>query len=107
MSWESVLLFDLQTELRGVLLRLRPGLPTDSLHLGKVEGGIFSFDHTSVAGVIDGVVSGPPCPPFSSIGLGGSEEDVRSRVYLRVLDWVIHFATTLPARNGGSRCGGL
>ena len=78
-SWESDLIFDLRPELLNVLLRLHPGLQTN-MHIGQFEGDILSFDYTSVAGVIDGVVSGPPCPPWSSIGLGGSEADVRSRV---------------------------
>ena len=35
---------------------------------------------------VDLIISGPPCPPWSSIGQRGSAEDVRARIFERVIE---------------------
>ena len=40
----------------------------------------------------DLLVTGPPCPPFSSIGKGGLFSDPRSKVFMAVLRWIRHLA---------------
>ena len=36
------------------------------------------------------LLSGPPCPPWAGNGCKGSEKDVRSHVYSRILQWICH-----------------
>ena len=37
---------------------------------------------------IDGLISGPPCPPVSSIGQRKVDKDARTTVFMKVLDWI-------------------
>ena len=46
--------------------------------------------------VADCLISGPPCPPWASIGLRKSRADPRSDVFLAVVSWVEHHARTNP-----------
>lgn len=52
-------------------------------------GDILSFDVASMTRV-DFLVSGPPCPPFSSIGARGLYLDVREQVFLKVTEMIEH-----------------
>ena len=37
----------------------------------------------------DGLISGPPCPPVSTIGVRLGEADARAEVFYVVLRWVV------------------
>ena len=40
----------------------------------------------------DGLISGPPCPPWSTSGTQGGASDPRARVFDRVIQWIIELA---------------
>ena len=42
----------------------------------------------------DGLVSGPPCPPWSAMGSRRGSRDARARVLKRVLEWITFLAAT-------------
>ena len=52
-------------------------------------GDILAFDVASMARV-DFLVSGPPCPPFSSIGARGAHLDIREKVFKKVTEMIKH-----------------
>ena len=61
------------------------------IDLGGTVGGIgwggdvLSYDISS-AERVDFVITGPPCPPFSAIGLRGAALDSRELVFRKVTD---------------------
>ena len=65
------------------------------IDLGSTVGGIgwggdfLSYDISSMERV-DFVITGPPCPPFSSIGLRGAALDSRELVFRKVTDCIVH-----------------
>ena len=48
--------------------------------LGQIEGDLVAADAHAWERV-DGVVAGPPCPPWSNCGKHGSWTDTRARVF--------------------------
>ena len=52
-------------------------------------GDILSYDISAMERV-DFVITGPPCPPFSAIGLRGAELDSRELVFQKVTDCIVH-----------------
>ena len=58
------------------------GLGGPGIGLGR-RGDILNVDVTAWERV-DFVMSGPPCPPWSSIGLRRQSQDIRSKVFLQV-----------------------
>ena len=78
--------YDILSYLAGPLTALHGDI--DHFHLGSIDGDILLADITSWDRV-DGVVAGPPCPPWSLIGKRGSWNDVRSRVWWKVTDILI------------------
>ena len=65
----------------------------DNLFFGRT-GQCVHHGHNDACNV-PCIVSGPPCPPWSNIGLRGGDEDIRSSVFWTVCDHVIN-----AARNG-------
>ncbi|MCP4242075.1 MAG: DNA cytosine methyltransferase, partial [bacterium] len=62
-----------------------------NVHVGPESGDILRV----VAGTVppaDALFSGPPCPPWSAIGRRGARDDVRSKVFDRVVEWIIELA---------------
>ena len=57
------------------------------LHLGRDAGDVLR-PHLSSLPDADGLIAGPPCPPFSCMGSGGGWDDKRSEAFLRILDWI-------------------
>ena len=57
------------------------------IHLGTC-GDILAADIASWHRV-DGVVSGPPCPPWSSQGLQQGWDDIRAQVFMKVTDVIV------------------
>ena len=91
LSWETAGDWDVNPALRSTLLRLsrKPEL----LHVGPRTGDVLSVDIGSLDLSTDGIVAGPPCPPFSSIGKRLAELDSRSSVFVTVCAWILHLST--------------
>ena len=43
------------------------GVASTNIHLGCVEGNILKIDVTALS-MVDFIISGPPCPPWSTLG---------------------------------------
>ena len=58
-----------------------------NFHCGPRDGDICSVNPKSLPDA-EGLISGPPCPPFSSIGKIGGWQDPRGKILLRILKWL-------------------
>lgn len=56
----------------------------ENFHIGRDDGDILKITMKSLAPV-DVILSGPPCPPWSRLGRRQELEDVRARVFERVI----------------------
>ena len=70
------------------------------LHVGPLSGDLLRvpvrcFRHANV------VVAGPPCPPWSSLGVQESFKDPRAEVFLKVVDIIVHLAKQQRHRSCG------
>ena len=88
--WESVGDWDFNIALLRTLEKLTAN--HNSLHIGAIAGNILSVDVHSLDLGTDGIVSGPPCPPFSSLGKRLCELDARSSVFVAVCHWILYLA---------------
>ena len=61
------------------------------LHIGRA-GDVLQVRLADLDLSADGIISGPPCPPWSSMGKRLREMDSRSCVFLTVCAWIIHCA---------------
>lgn len=80
--------YDIDESLRAPLAALHGDAVADGFQLGRPNGDILTVDVTDWERV-DLVVSGPPCPPWSAIGLRGSKQDVREVVFQQVTNIVV------------------
>ena len=87
---EPTHLYDLREHLRPALLRLHGESAAGRLHLGPTAGNILELDPSKMAPV-DGIVAGPPCPPWSAIGLRLGQDDGRAAVFSHVVEMIIEF----------------
>ena len=78
--------YDILSYLAGPLTALHGDI--DHFHLGNIDGDILLADITTWDRV-DGIVAGPPCPPWSRIGRRASWNDVRSKVWWKVTDILV------------------
>ena len=78
--------YDTEIGLLGPITDLH-GPDATGIHLGPC-GDILAAD-ISLWNRVDGVVSGPPCPPWSTIGLQCGWSDVRAQVFLKVTDIIV------------------
>ena len=62
------------------------------LHVGRSRGDVIMVPLTDLDLSADGLVSGPPCPPFSDCGRRLIEQDCRSSVFFCILLWIIHLS---------------
>lgn len=85
---EPTHLYDLREHLRPALLRLYGEGAAGRLHLGSAAGNILELDPSKMAPV-DGIIAGPPCPPWSSIGLRQGQDDGRAAVFNHVVEMII------------------
>ena len=83
--------FDLEQGYADLLEHNLRELVVGGVHVGKEKGDVLRPSLASFQGPCDGVVSGPPCPPWSAQGSRGSAADPRADVFLRVLELVIKF----------------
>ncbi len=61
------------------------------LHLGPHGGDVLQASLKSLPDA-DGLISGPPCPPWSSQGGRAACKDARAAVFRRVIQWIVHLA---------------
>ena len=88
-AWRSNNVYDLVEILREDLERLEPHVP---LHLGPMDGDITAVNVAELDDA-EGLVSGPPCPPASTMGPRMEEQDSRARVFETVLAWLQELAS--------------
>ena len=87
LTWESMGDYDTAIQVKASLEFLAGG--TSSKHfIGRTNGDVLNVDLRSLPKETDAVISGPPCPPFSSIGGRMAEMDSRSCIFLRVCSWI-------------------
>ena len=94
MQWsaaEIAYAWDVDPSLLPLLLAAHGPIGLGGLSSGVGHGGdILAFEVASMQRV-DFLVSGPPCPPFSSIGLrGGACADDREKVFRKVTEMIAH-----------------
>ena len=88
-SYEVTYAYDIDMNLAPALRQLH-GEQVSTFHLGP-DGDLLDVDVKSWSRV-DFVVTGPPCPPFSSIGqrLTDPGADPRERVFQKVTECIVH-----------------
>ena len=88
-SYEVTHAYDIDESLAPALRHLH-GEQVSSFHLGP-DGDLLKVDVRTWSRV-DFVVTGPPCPPFSTIGtrLIDPREDPRERVFQKVTECLVH-----------------
>ena len=83
--------FDIDTELIPALIAVHGRDVAAKFCIGPVAGDLLRLDISTLADV-DMIISGPPCPPWSSIGLLGGQQDKRSHIFTKVSDVIINQA---------------
>ena len=73
------------------------GMGNFILKLGKVCGDLLRVRLSQLKVPCDFLVAGPPCPPWSGTGNRASVDDIRARVFFRILVWIYFLV----------HCGGL
>ena len=91
MPWQSLGDYEINEDLATTLERLSQD--KSSLHVGRVRGDVLQVSIDSLSLEADGLISGPPCPPFSTIGKRLIDLDCRSAVFLTICAWIIHLAS--------------
>ena len=88
-SYEVTYAYDIDESLTPALRQLH-GDQVSSFHLGP-DGDLLKVDVRTWSRV-DFVVTGPPCPPFSTIGprLTDPREDPRERAFKKVTECLVH-----------------
>ena len=106
--------YDIAEYTAPVLQQLRKHLSPDIFHLGSVSGNLLEADVTSWSRC-DGLISGPPCPPWSMIGQRGHMDDIRAQVYekitLAIIDqghkgclfWVVEMVDGIRCKTNGKQ----
>ena len=90
--WQSVHMFDIEPALARALTHLTGS--SAEVCCGKRLGYVTLQDPKALADGkerIDGLVAGPPCPPYSSIGLRLCGADARSFVFTTICSWLFAF----------------
>lgn len=83
-----VCLYDTASCLRAPLAEMHSATPACNFCLGPVDGDILLADYKSWPR-LDGLVAGPPCPPWSAIGKRKSCDDERAGVFEQVTKIII------------------
>ena len=92
MRWVSSGDYEVNPALAATLRKVSSN--ADQLHVGAMDGDILAVDVSTLDLETDAVISGPPCPPFSSIGKRLIECDMRSCVFIAVMHWIVYLATS-------------
>ena len=76
---------------RGPAKVLRSLYPHSVTHTGKQAGDITKVNPRDLPDA-EGIVSGTPCPPWSSAGKGLAWDDARSSPFLELMNWLSELA---------------
>ena len=58
------------------------------LNLGPTKGDLLKLKLSKLELPVDGIVTGPPCPPWAGQGKHRCHKDPRAKVFLRILTWI-------------------
>lgn len=58
------------------------------LHIGRLRGDVCSVPLEELDKTADAIISGPPCPPYSTMGKRLLECDPRASVFTAILQWI-------------------
>ena len=92
LAWESMGDFDTAMHVKASL-ELLAGGDSSKLFISKTRGDVLNVEVCSLPKDTDAVISGHPCPPFSSIGGRMAEMDSRSCVFVCVCTWISWLST--------------
>ena len=90
MPWESCGDYEINRSLGPTLCYLAQDI--SKVHVGPRTGNIIDVQVADLDLAADGLVSGPPCPPFSDFGRRLVEVDPRTSVFFTVARWILHLA---------------
>lgn len=94
--WESAGEYDFNLAVRTSVAGLQRinGQPSlEHLHIGEITGNMLATRPSELDHIADGLVSGPPCTPFSVAGLRMCDGDSRSNVFIAVTHFIIRLST--------------
>lgn len=86
-SFTPVNVYDVQNGLCQ-MARMLYGEAAQTFNLGRSGGNLLDVPLDMLSDA-HGLISGPPCPPWSSSGKRKGQSDARAAVFDRVVDWVI------------------
>ena len=84
-------MWEISEPARAVLQKLHCDVEKRCLHLGPNDGDVMKVDMASLPEA-DLLISGPPCPPWSSIGKRRRSLDPRASVFDTVVSWILRLA---------------
>ena len=87
-DFHAVYVHDIRDHLRKPLTQLHGAVHASQFKLDDIEGDILNVDERQWERV-DGVVTGPPCPPWSTIGRRAQRADPREGVFRKVTDILV------------------
>jgi site-specific DNA-cytosine methylase len=87
-DFHAIHVYDIREHLRRPLTELHGPERASQFKLGDIEGDILNVNEREWERV-DGVVSGPPCPPWSTIGQRARHSDPREAVFRKVTDILV------------------
>lgn len=90
-SWQPVAVYDVEANIHSNLEFLYLDKAEKVKHLGPNHGDITKYttqETVGSVGEVHGLLSGPPCPPVSTIGSRKVFNDSRTQVMKRVLEWI-------------------
>lgn len=90
MPWVSAGDYECNPRLKTALSDLVGG--DAKVHCGSFSGDILNIPLSDLDLETDALISGPPCPPFSTMGCRLGELDPRSAVFITVAHWALHLA---------------
>ena len=87
-DFHAIHVHDIREHLRRPLAQLHGPGRASHFNLGYIDGDILNVDEKQWERV-DGVVTGPPCPPWSTIGQRARHSDPREAVFRKITDILV------------------
>jgi len=84
--------FDTNDKLRPFYEAVHGWEAAQAFNVGRKDGDLLE-EPLALLESSDGVVAGPPCPPWSEQGNRAGVHDDRARVFERVVEWVVELAS--------------
>ncbi len=100
-EFKAVNVYDVEARYRNLLQQhfaeACPAEACPTLHLGRKAGDVLQLDLGDLEAA-DGLVAGPPCPPWAGTGKRGGQADPRALVFEKVLDMMLSRWSGSPSR---------